>query len=231
MRLLLIPILLTSSILSDTYIKNSVISNSIIGDNFSSIDRSSSTFGSKHIRPRAKFSGIEIKFPAKLTVVKSSTPNIKLKMDKKFIDNILFKVYNDTLHIYTDSSINTNLKTEIIVQTESLNMLKVGGTTAVDIKGFTLQNFKLFVSGTAKVTFLSGSINHLFLQSEGTSRISLEKIYVKRARVVSKGTSKITINVNETLNVNLSGISKVKYFGNPTIQKRIKGLGKLIKMN
>jgi hypothetical protein len=231
MRFLLIPILLTSSVLSDTYIRNSVISNSVIGDNFSSIKEYSSTLSTKNIIPKGKFSKIEIKFPAKLTITKSSFSNIKLKMDKNFIDNIFFKVYNDTLHIYTDSSISTRLKTEIVINAKFLEMLKVGGTTNAYIKGFNVSSFKLLVSGTAKVTFLSGSINRLSLQSSGTSKINLDKIYVNQATIESRGTSKTIINVSEKLNVNLSGIAKVQYFGNPRIQKKTKGLGKLIKMN
>ena len=232
MRLLLIPILLTSTALPDTYIKNSVITNSVIGDNFSSTGRSSSSsLVTKNITPKAKFSKIEISFPAKLTIQKSSISDIKLRIDKNFKDNILFKVYNDTLHIEVDGTINTRLKTEIVVGTQYLDMLKVGSTTAVYIKGFNLSTFNLFVSGTAKVTFLSGHIDNLSLRSEGTSRISLEKIDINRATIVSKGTSRTTINVNEFLNVNLSAISKVKYFGNPRIKKKIKALGKLIKIN
>ena len=234
MRFLLIPILLTSSAFPDTYIKNSVIRNSIIGDNLShtqQTEQSSASSTTKHVIPHGKFSKIEIKFPAKLRIEQSSKPDIKLKMDKNFIDNILFKVYNDTLHIYTDSSINTRLQTEIVVHTQLLNMLTIGGTTYADIQGFNSTNFKLRASGTSKVTFSSGSITNLTLNSEGTSKINLEQIRVKYASIISKGTSKTTINVSEDLNVNLSGISKVRYFGNPKIQKRIKGLGKLIKMN
>lgn len=231
MRLLLIPILLTSSALCDTYIKNSIISNSIIGDNLSSSYQTSGTSISKNIKLNAKFSKVEIKFPAKVTIKQSSKTDVTLKIDKNFMDSVSFKVYNDTLHIDTHGSINTNIQTEIVIHSELLNMLTIGGTTHLYAEGFNPTNFNLLTSGTAKVTFLSGSIENFFLESAGTSQINLEKIDIRNATIVSKGTSSTTINVSKNLNVKLHGISKVKYFGNPNIQKRIKNLGKLIKLN
>jgi len=232
MRLLLIPILLTSSAFSDTYIQNSTISNSIIGDNFSTTTQQISTVSiTKHIKLNKKFSRINIRFPVKVVVKQSSNSDVILKIDKKFIDNVSFKVYNDTLHVDTHGSINTNIATEIVIHTKLLDMLTVGGTTRASIEGFYSTNFNLRTSGTSRVTFLSGGIENFFLNSRGTSQISLENIETKNATIVSKGTSKTTINVSNNLNVKLRGISKVKYFGNPKIQKNIKNLGKLIKLN
>ena len=231
MRFLLIPILLTSSAFSDTYIQNSTISNSIIGDNFSTTQQRSSISTTKSIKLNKSFSKVNIGFSAKIIIKKSSKSDAILKIDKKFIDNISFKVYNDTLHIDTHGSIHTAIQTEIIIHSELLDMLTVGGTTRASIEGFHSANFNLRTSGTARVTFLSGGIENFFLNSRGTSQISLENINVQNATIVSKGTSKTTINVSNNLNVKLRGISKVKYFGNPKIQKNIKNLGKLIKLN
>ena len=230
MKILLIPLVLTSFALSDTYIHNSVITNSMIGNNISSSLAKHSSLINKHIILEKSFSKIHVNFPLELTIQKNFKNDIKVEIDKNFKDNISFKVYNDTLHINLIGNINTRLRTKVTIGTRSFNELTLGHTTHANIKGFSLKNLKLSVSGTAKVNFSSGSIENLFLEAKGTSKIHLEKISISNATIIAKGTSKIAINVNDSLNVNLSGVSKVKYWGNPLIKKTLNNLGKLIKM-
>ena len=230
MKILVIPLLLTSIISSDTYIHNSIITNSVIGSNISSSSEKHSSFIDKQIILKENFTKIHVNFPLKLNIYKTLKNDIKLRIDKNFKDNISFKVYNDTLHINLIANINTRLRTQVTIGTRSFNELTLGSATHANIKGFNNKNLKLSVSGTAKVNFSSGSIENLFLEAKGTSKIHLEKISVSNATIIAKGTSKTVINVNDNLNVTLSGVSKVKYLGNPSIKKTINNLGKLIKI-
>ena len=230
MKRLFIPLILTSFASSDTYIHNSVITNSMIGSNISSNSGKHFSLINKQIILEENFSKIHVNFPLELSIKKRIKNDIKVKIDKNFKNNISFKVYNDTLHINRIGNINTRLRTKVTIGTSSLNELTLGSTTHANIEGFNSKNLKLSVSGTAKVNFLSGSIENLFLESKGTSRIHLEKIPINNATIIASGTSKIVINVNDNLNVNLSGVSKVKYLGNPSIKKKLNRLGKLIKI-
>ena len=230
MKILVIPLLLTSFATADTYIQNSIITNSIIGNNISSGSNKHSSFINKQIILEESFTKIHVNFPLELSIQKTSKNNIKLKIDKNFKDDILFKVYNDTLHINLIGNINSRLRTKVTIGTPSLNELKLGNTTHANVKGFNSNNLKLLISGTAKVNFSSGSIENLFLEAEGTSKIHLEKIFISNATIIAKGTSKIMVNVNNNLNVTLSGVSKVRYLGNPSIKKTLNNLGKLIKI-
>ncbi|SFV63441.1 hypothetical protein MNB_SV-12-383 [hydrothermal vent metagenome] len=228
MRILFIPILLTLPSLSDTYIHNSIITNSTVGSNIS-MQQGSGILATKNVMLRGEFNKINIKIPADITIHQSSKKAITLKMEKDFIDNVLFEVNNSTLNIGTKGSINSRLKIEIVVSTASINALSVSSTADVTVDGFSVKSFELFSAGTSKVTFLSGDIGTLSLQSKGTSQINLEQIQVKRAKIVSQGTSRTNINVSDNLTVKLSGISKVEYSGNPKITQKLSGLGKLIK--
>ena len=229
MKRLFIPLLLTSFASSDTYIHNSVITNSIIGNNISNTGKHSSLIN-KQIILNKNFHKIHVNFPLELNIQKRFKKNINLQIDKNFKNNISFKVYNDTLYINLIGSINTRLRTKVTIDTGSLDELTVGNTTHANIKGFNSQSLKLSVSGTAKVNFLSGSIENLFLEAKGTSKIHLEKIAISNATIIATGTSKTVINVNNHLDVDLSGVSKVKYLGNPSIKKKLNRLGKLIKI-
>jgi len=230
MKFLFIPILLSSSLLSETYIKNSVIKESVIGDNFSFSEQKQSSFESKNILLKKKFMKIVVNVPANIQIENAPKSQINLKIDKDFIQNLSFKVDNDTLYIDKVATINTRLPIDIVLYHKKFNELEVRSTSRVVIKDFDLVKLKLFVSGTSKVLFLSGSIDDLVLNSEGTSKINLDNISIKNAVIKSKGTSKTKITVDGSLNVDLSGISKVEYKGNPKIQQRVKGLAKLRKI-
>jgi len=230
MKFLVIPLLLTSILSADTYIHNSTITNSMIGSNIFSSSEKHSSLITKQIILEENFTKIHVNFPLELNIHKTLKNDIKFKIDKNFKNNISFKVYNDTLHINLIGNIHTRLRTKVTIGIPSLNELKLGNTTHANVKGFNSNNLKLLISGTAKVNFSSGSIENLFLEAQGTSKIHLEKIFIRNATITAKGTSKTVINVNNNLNVTLSGVSKVKYLGNPSIKKTINNLGKLIKI-
>jgi hypothetical protein len=223
------PILLTFPALSDTYIHNSVITNSTIGSNIP-IAQSSGILSTKSITPREEFNKIDIKIPANVRIKHSLRKAITLKMEKDFIDNVQFKVSNGTLKISTTGNINSRSKIEIVIATNSMDALRVSTTAKVIVDRVSSNYFDLLTFGTSKVTFHSGDIGTLSLQSGGTSRVNLSGVHIKNAKIVSKGTSRTKIDVSDNLTVKLSGISKVRYSGNPQIRKSISGLGKLIKI-
>jgi len=230
MKILLIPLFFSSFALSDTYIKNSVITNSIIGNNFVSSEKEAFSLASKNITLNKSFTKLSINLAGNIRIEKSNSPHIKLTSDKKILDKFSFKVLDDTLYLDTTASINTKAPINIVVYTSSFKELSVQGTARLDITGFDLHRLNILSSGTSRVTFVSGSIENFSLNSRGTSKVNLKDIYVKNAVITAKGTSKTEININGNLSVDLSGISKVKYWGNPNIQKRTKNLAKLIKM-
>jgi hypothetical protein len=230
MKILLTSLLFTSLVLSDTYIKNSVITNSIIGGNFSSSTGESSSLISKNIVLNKHFTKISINLAGNIRIEKSQKSQLKLTLDEKILDKLSFKVYDDTLYLDRIANINTRLPIDIVLYVNSFKELSVHSTARLNIRGFDLSSLSLFTFGTSKVTFISGSIRDLFLDSRGTSKINLKDIYVKNVVIKAKGTSKIEINLDGSLNVDLSGISKVKYRGNPKIKKSIRNLAKLIKI-
>jgi hypothetical protein len=202
----------------------------VIGSNVS-YSNNTGTLSTKNINLQKHFNAININLPAKVEIKYSSKRSISITMEKKFIDNISTSVSNNILEIHSINSIHSRFNINITINTPSLEMLEVRSTAKVVLNNFNLQNFKLSTAGTSNVTFLSGEIQNFFLNSEGTSKINLEAIDIKNATIVSRGISKTRIKVTNNLNVELSNIAKVMYYGNPTIKKSLIGLGKLIKIH
>ena len=72
------------------------------------------------------------------------------------------------------------------------------------------------ISGASSVT-LSGSANDLDANVSGASRLEIEDFPVHNADVNLSGASSGTINLDGTLDANLSGASHLYYIGEPTL--------------
>jgi hypothetical protein len=71
------------------------------------------------------------------------------------------------------------------------------------------------LSGGSQI-HLTGSADNLDVNSSGGSQLTLESFPVNNADINISGGGRATVNVSGTLNVNLSGGSKVIYIGEPT---------------
>jgi len=71
-------------------------------------------------------------------------------------------------------------------------------------------------SGGSHIT-LSGSAENIIIKGSGGSHFNLEDYSVSDADINLSGGSYASINVNGTLNVNISGASEVYYTGEPTM--------------
>jgi hypothetical protein len=85
---------------------------------------------------------------------------------------------------------------------------------------------RVLLSGAGSVE-LSGQAEELELQLSGAGSIQAERLASKRARVRSSGAGQCRLQVAETLEATLSGVSSVLYRGSPRVESRISGVGRL----
>ncbi len=77
---------------------------------------------------------------------------------------------------------------------------------------------ELVLSGASRAE-LDGSANNVILSAWGASKLDLDGFIVNDATVHLKGASQAVINVNGRLDLDLSGCSKLRYTGNPTMRE------------
>jgi hypothetical protein len=89
-----------------------------------------------------------------------------------------------------------------------------GGTQGTAEEFTSTHEFNLVLSGGSSLE-LEGSGGNLNLVASGGSRSDLSDFPVHNASVVLSGGSQVTINLDGTLNANLSGGSQLQYIGTP----------------
>jgi hypothetical protein len=72
------------------------------------------------------------------------------------------------------------------------------------------------LSGSSTVN-LDGSTDDLTVKASGGSIVKLSEFPAANADIEASGASTVTVNVNGTINANVSGASRVYYVGNPTL--------------
>lgn len=90
--------------------------------------------------------------------------------------------------------------------------------------------FRLNSRSIGKVE-IKGSATDTFIDLEGIGDIDCSEFRSKNVEGVSKGAGNLSVHAEESLEISISGIGSVKYYGDPSeVRSDISGLGKATKM-
>ena len=100
-----------------------------------------------------------------------------------------------------------------------------------NVRTFADKTLEVDISGAGSFTGY-GATNKLIIKCSGAGNINTEKLKAYDVDVELNGASKARVYVENKLNVNISGLGKVVYKGNPKeVKQNILGLGKLVNGN
>lgn len=116
---------------------------------------------------------------------------------------------------------------DIVVPT--LASIELNGNNQVSLKGVAKGDLELIFSGSNQFVG-QGSLDTLKMTVDGESNIDASKLVANEVVIVSNGSSKIMVYPKEELNVKISGVGTVNYFGNPKVEQVINGSASIHKM-
>ncbi|UCC16368.1 MAG: DUF2807 domain-containing protein [Dehalococcoidales bacterium] len=114
----------------------------------------------------------------------------------------------------------------IVSGATTLELSNIGaGDTDCEVSGaskltgnLTIGNVDFIVSGASSME-VSGVANDMEIEISGASRVDLEQFHVGNVDVILSGASEATVYVNEVLNLEVSGASRLYFAGNPQLGK------------
>ncbi|HTO17495.1 MAG TPA: head GIN domain-containing protein [Edaphocola sp.] len=114
-------------------------------------------------------------------------------------------------------------------QSDALS-IKNSGVGKIKIEDCHVGIFNLNSSSVGLVE-VKGTANEININSKGIGKIDAEQFKSKRAKVNSSGVGSISVYAEESINISMSGIGNVNYYGNPAeVITNISGIGKATKM-
>ena len=191
------------------------------------------------------FTGVKAENGMQVELTRSDIFSVEVMADDNVIEYIEVSKSGDTLRIRPKSNASfRNATLTAKVTMPELCKLELSGGAHANITGFSsTHDFSVKLSGGSHVSDfitpgditagnadfnlsggshvrLTGSADDLDINCSGGSHIDLEGLSADNADINLSGGSHATVNVSGTLNVDLSGGSRVYYVGNPTIGKQ-----------
>lgn len=151
------------------------------------------------------FNRLEISNDFDVTIVQGNSYSIKANGDRRNIDDLILRRYDNTLRIKYDNdghAENRQYKTYLSITMPSLNGVLLSG---------------------AAVTRISGATKDFDATLSGASELMAFDFETETVTIEVSGASHAEVFATQRLKANASGASKVRYRGNPAVDATTSG--------
>jgi hypothetical protein len=199
------------------------------------------------------FQSVLISGIGNLTITQSDTESLSITTDDNILPLIKTSVNNNTLDISIEpgnKSITPTKGINYALTVKSLHHLTVSGiakVTATDIKN-SESDFTVELSGTGSVSIdkLTGTSLHVDISGAGSATLGgtvqsqditlsgvgsyhADNLASETVRATISGVGNAVVKVGKSLDVTISGVGGLNYYGDPTVTQHVTGLGKVNK--
>lgn len=144
----------------------------------------------------------------------------------------------------------TDRKVTYYLTVADIDKLSISGNINLECEQFKSEDLAFRVSGLGHLTFThlecealevvisgrgeftaAGRANHQSVRISGSAEYETPNLTSQSMRIVISGQGNATVRVSENLDINISGMGQVNYYGHPKLRQVISGLGKSKKLN
>ena len=198
------------------------------------------------------YHGLNMAAMGKVYLTDGKVGEIKIKGDENIIELLNLKVINQVLNIDFKSpvSFNGEFELKIYVPINTLKSIDLSSVSSIEgEKTIKTDDFKLNISGVCNIDLtldvqklkinmdgvshgkLSGKAQEMTIEKSGVGLLNAIDLTTQKASLIVDGIEGVKITVEKELDVQISGLSYVKYKGNPKIiRKKVDQLAKLKKI-
>jgi len=194
------------------------------------------------------FDGVSHTGIGRVIITQGDTESLTIKVDDNLMEYITSEVRNGTLELGFKENIRFDTSTSVLFQVSAkdLNAIDSVGTGSIEMEILNTDQIEISTSGTGSIIIDQLTATDLVADAEGTGEIKLagavetqqitqvgtgdynaSDLESQTANVVVTGTGSVVIWVLDALDVEITGISKVSYYGSPTVTQSITGTGSL----
>jgi hypothetical protein len=180
------------------------------------------------------FNAIDVSGGFEVVITQSDVESLVIEADENLMRFIITEVHGRELKIYTEGSISANAGLRAIISLKDLNSIDISGavdlTATNTISGKDLlidgsgasdidlslqyEKIDLDLSGASKVR-LEGNAEKMFIEGSGASKIYAAELKTSTTKLDVSGASYAEIWATESLTLEASGASNIRYKGEP----------------
>jgi hypothetical protein len=159
--------------------------------------------------------------------INTSTSELEIGFKSRFINVIPTK--DIVFHLKVKDLKKIDISGAGSIECDNLNVesLSVDSNGVGSIKiNITASDLEISISGAGKVN-LSGEVDTQQLDISGVGSYDAKELVSKDCEISISGAGKAVVNVTQTLDIEMSGVGKVDYVGNPSITQNVSGAGSI----
>ncbi len=176
------------------------------------------------------FDEVELRGVGNLTIEQTGRESLSVEAQEDVLPKLTTKVVNNRLIIgpKAHTTIHTTEPINYKLTVKDLSALNVLGSANVRAEGISNDRLAVTISGAGDVR-MSGEAGEQEITILGSGHYQAEDLESKVVNIDIMGSGSAIVNVSEKLIAEVSGIGSVEYIGNPTVERKISGLGQLRK--
>ena len=180
-------------------------------------------------RETLPFNQILLLIPAEAEVLCGRNLQIEIKGDENILPIITTEVKDGQLIVDADTSFTVDDKIKLIIEVQHLSALSVPGTCDMTVKNPKNESFTATLSGVGSLK-LSGNTANFKCTVSGAGLVNARELIANHTDITLSGAGSAEVYASQSLNVTISGVGNVSYYGDPeSVTKNIAGLGRVKK--
>jgi hypothetical protein len=181
-----------------------------------------------------------------LVIMQGDSESLLIEVEDNILPHIETSVYERTLHISFEHFVNIQPRESITfsLTVKDLRGLKISGLGDITIYSLETDHLDVEVSGGGRINVknlsansldvdlsgagdfeLSGKVGQQNVELSGAGNYQAGDLQSQSTWIEISGLGNATVWVIENLELSLSGVGSLEYYGHPTITKEVSGLG------
>jgi len=183
------------------------------------------------------FNKIDISQAFVATITQSENYLVELRVDDNIVNKVFVVRQGSALKVYLDDDYSyQNATLEIDIHLPDIEQLQLSGASVAAVEGFDFDhemefvlsgasivngdlscgNVDFYISGASRIT-LNGTGEDLDMDVSGASTVALDDFLCDDVDITLSGASSASVNSQGTISADLSGASRLYYYGNPVL--------------
>ena len=173
------------------------------------------------------FDSVDIKGSFNVTIIRGRHYSLELACDVNFLPYISTDVQNKKLIIFPKKSICATKEIKIVIFAPDVRKINASGSSHISMNDIDSQSLSVSLDGAGDIT-LSGDAKSLEARLSGANGLDAKTLKTEKTSISIAGSSDASVYASEALEVNISGVGGLLYYGNPkTVSKDISGIGEI----
>ena len=176
-------------------------------------------------REVTSFNAIDSGGAYNINVTCQKAATFEIEADDNILPLIKTEVRGGTLFIESDQEYHSSKLPTLRITLPDLAAIKNRGAGQIQIADVKNDQIGLQSDGAATID-ASGTTKFVEIGATGAGKIDTGSLHAEKVKVSVSGAANIDVYATEQLDVDISGVGKVSYAGNPkTVMKSISGVG------